>query len=260
MEILIEAKGKPLKKPKGDKMSLLEKIKNLFNDREAIARANLSNKEVETAREKLISGMFITRPRLDPAKLQWFSDEQKIDLTIAHTNTQIWNRGGRGIFVTFFNGDPDNTRIRFGGLASALYPIRLGYVKGAFDNIYLTNTAQTDRTLKFVIGYRNFAEYKMLASDKATEPHFYVVAMETGNTEYSQALPAHTKKFLIHLEDASAFKVAFVTGKVAGAGDQPILTVPASGDYGESNVDLTDKTLYFASTVATKKAEIIAWT
>lgn len=238
-------------------MSLLDKIKSLFDDRQATIKAGLSEKEVETTKEKLISGMLIDRPKFDPARLQWFSEEQEIDLGTAHTNLEIWNRGGRGIFVTFFNGDPDNTKFRFNDKVSALYPIRLGYTKGAFNNLYLTNTAQTGRTLKFVIGYRNFAEFQMLMQDRATEPIIYKVTMTTGNTEYEQALPNHTKKLRLLCADGTIFRFAFVTGQVATPGD--CMYVIANEFYQEDNLDLIDKTLYVACTDAAKVACILCW-
>lgn len=94
--------------------------------------------------------------------------------------------------------------------------------------------------------------------DKATTPVMYNVAITLANTEYPQALPADTKKFLIKTRDGTSFRLAFVTGKVAGSVD-PFTTVPASGIYWEDFIEPGSITLYFACAVAGKKAEIIAW-
>ena len=86
----------------------------------------------------------------------------------------------------------------------------------------------------------------------------YAVAVTSADTEYSQALPANTKKFRIHLRDYAAFRLAYVTGKVAASTD-PFETVPAGSEKYEDGLLLASTTLYFASSVATKVAEIEAW-
>jgi hypothetical protein len=82
--------------------------------------------------------------------------------------------------------------------------------------------------------------------------------MPLADTEYSQALPAGTKKFSIKTRDGTAFRSAFVTGKVAGPVD-PYNTIPASTAYSEDGLKLTSITLYLACAVAGKVAEITVW-
>lgn len=89
-------------------------------------------------------------------------------------------------------------------------------------------------------------------------PTLYAVAMAGADTEYSQALPANTKKFTIKLRDGTGFRLAFVTGKVATPVD-PYFTVDPGLGYSEDGLRLAATTLYFASDVAGKTAEIIAW-
>ncbi|MDP2718271.1 MAG: hypothetical protein Q8P44_00340, partial [Dehalococcoidia bacterium] len=86
----------------------------------------------------------------------------------------------------------------------------------------------------------------------------YNVAVTGANTEYSQVLPANTKRFMVHLRDNAAFRLAFVTGKVATP-TAPYFSVPANMAYSEDGINPAASTLYFASAVATKTAEIIAW-
>jgi len=90
-------------------------------------------------------------------------------------------------------------------------------------------------------------------------PAIYNVTMTTADYEYSQALPTNCKKFLIRTRDGTAFRLAFITGKVAGP-TQPYLSVPANTTYYEDGILSTALTLYFACSTAGKVIEIIAWT
>jgi hypothetical protein len=81
--------------------------------------------------------------------------------------------------------------------------------------------------------------------------------MTLANTEYSQALVA-VKKFSIDSRDGTAFRLAYVTGKVAGS-VSPYLSVGTGQLYHEDGLNFTG-TLYFACSVAGKIAEIVAWT
>lgn len=92
----------------------------------------------------------------------------------------------------------------------------------------------------------------------ATASYVYNTTMTSADTEYSQPLPAGTKKFTIKLQDDTAFRLAFVTGKV-GTPTAPYMTIGDGFGYSEQAVNLTSTTLYFASDVAGKTAEIIAW-
>lgn len=91
----------------------------------------------------------------------------------------------------------------------------------------------------------------------ATTPTKYLIDMVVANTEYSQALPANTLKFCIHLRDMSSFRLAWVTGKVAGP-VEPYETV--SGEKSVDGLDLSSKTVYVASANAAMKGELEVWT
>ena len=91
----------------------------------------------------------------------------------------------------------------------------------------------------------------------ATTPVIYNVTMTLADTEYSQALPANTKKFLIHTRDGTTFRIAFVTGKVATP-TEPYFTIAANDAYYEDGIKATP-TLYFGCASAGKIVEIIAW-
>ena len=91
----------------------------------------------------------------------------------------------------------------------------------------------------------------------ATTPVIYNVTMTSADTEYNQALPANVKKFLIHTRDGTAFRVAFITGKVATP-TAPYFTVLTNDAYYEDDIKAS-VTLYFGCASAAKIAEIIAW-
>jgi len=89
-------------------------------------------------------------------------------------------------------------------------------------------------------------------------PVLYNVTVTTANTEYSQILPANTKKFSIHLRDYTAFRLAYVTGKVATP-VAPYLTIPVGSEKAEELIQPASLTLYFAAPAGTKVAEIECW-
>ena len=91
----------------------------------------------------------------------------------------------------------------------------------------------------------------------AGTPTLYNVTLTNANTEYSQALPANAKKFLIHTRDGTAFRIAFEAGKVA-APTAPYFSILLNDSYYEDNIKATP-TLYFGCASEGKIVEIIAW-
>lgn len=94
---------------------------------------------------------------------------------------------------------------------------------------------------------------------EATARTVYNVTMTNADTEYEQALSANTKKFLIQTRDGTAFRLAFVTGKVATP-TAPYFTVRANNAYWEDLIKPSTLTLFFACASAAKIIEIIEWT
>ena len=100
--------------------------------------------------------------------------------------------------------------------------------------------------------------------DKQRNPTVTNVTMTLADTEYSHQLTKYTKKFLMHTRDESAFRLAFVTGKVA-IPTEPYFTMLANTRYYEDHIDVYikntdwDGTLYFASDSTDKVIEIIEW-
>lgn len=270
-------------------MSLFDSLASIFKSPMSDGRkVVLAHKEIETNDNVLIEKMLGIRKKLDPASLQWFSPPLFFDTTKARDNVEIWNRGGRGIFVQWLSaGAIGHSWIRFNTKTSPKYPLFSGYIKGAFEKVYLTNDAVANHSLNLIIGYRNFADFKMLDialytlrdaiigdTDKSlsdlythleflklnslrppTNPVDYLVPMASPDTEYSCALaPGGTeavREIRFNLADLAAFRYAWVTGKVA-APTAPYITVPANQPVEFHNIALYGKTLYFSDNVGTK--------
>ncbi len=90
---------------------------------------------------------------------------------------------------------------------------------------------------------------------RATSPLVYNVAMTLADTEYSQALPANTRKFLIRCRGAYPINVcALPLGS-----DTLFITLPSGAAYWEDVIQITGFTLYFQCPTAAQVCEIIAW-
>ena len=129
------------------------------------------------------------------------------------------------------------------------------FISGARGLVTEDNSAAILAKLDIALSTR--ATETTLAKLMPTTPAKYAVALTAANTEYSQAL-TNVKKFRIHLRDFTEFRLAYVTGKVATPTD-PYETIPAGSEKYEDNLNIANLTLYFASAVAGKTAEIEAW-
>jgi len=96
----------------------------------------------------------------------------------------------------------------------------------------------------------------------AETPYIYNVTLTNANTEYSQLLPTGCKKFFVSIVDgvpSENYRIAYVTGKVATP-TAPYLKFYCDVGYFENDVNLTNTTLYFASSNASRTMQIVAWT
>ena len=91
-----------------------------------------------------------------------------------------------------------------------------------------------------------------------TAAAIYNLTVVAGDTEYSQALPANTRRFSLQCLTDYDMRFAFATGKVATP-TAPYALVRAGMNYYEEEVNLSSVTLYVASATAGVVAEIIAW-
>lgn len=90
----------------------------------------------------------------------------------------------------------------------------------------------------------------------SSSPQVYNVTLTSANTEYNQALPTGTKRFMFKCRTAYAVKLAFTEGESGTT----YFTVPANMAYREYDLSLSGtRTLYFQSTTAGVVVEIIAW-
>ncbi len=96
-------------------------------------------------------------------------------------------------------------------------------------------------------------------ANPAKTPVVYNKTLTDANTEYSIVLPSSTRELRFRCRTAFDIRFAWVTGKVATP-TAPYLTLPAGGDYISDNNDLTEKTIYFASSVAGVIMEVEVWT
>ena len=91
---------------------------------------------------------------------------------------------------------------------------------------------------------------------QANTTTIYNLTLTNADTEYSQALPANTKKYMIGCRTANAMKLAFTSGQSGTT----YFTIPANRYYWEDMIDTPSLTIYLQSPTAGVVAEIIAWT
>jgi|GEM_PF-6306755 len=156
---------------------------------------------------------------------------------------------------------PDSTgqaTIRLDASTAHGYDIGTVYrkVRHPFNSLYIENTAQDGCYLYLLISKGGIDMEAM--EHKATNPVIYNVTMAVANREYSQALPANTKRYTIQTRDQTAFRLAFATGFVATP-TEPYLTVTTQ-PHEEENIKPSQLTLYFACGVIGKVTEIVVWT
>lgn len=93
----------------------------------------------------------------------------------------------------------------------------------------------------------------------ATGATIFNVTMTNADEEYSQVLPANTRRFSLQCLTDFDVRFAFETGKVATP-TAPYGLVRAGMNYYEEQLNLAAVTLYFGSPDAGKVAEVICWT
>lgn len=97
------------------------------------------------------------------------------------------------------------------------------------------------------------------ANQVATTINEYNVTLTVVDTEYSQALPANCKGIEFVSRGGYPVRYAFTTGKVAGL-TSPYFTLKSNCSYeNPATLNLSSKTIYFASDNAGDVVELIAW-
>jgi hypothetical protein len=82
------------------------------------------------------------------------------------------------------------------------------------------------------------------------------VSPVTINTEFSQALSADTKKYLIRARGNATIQLAFVATESA----TKFITIPKGVSYTEESLDLDSTTLYMQVDKVSEVIEILEWT
>ncbi len=91
----------------------------------------------------------------------------------------------------------------------------------------------------------------------STAPTLYAITLTNANTEYSQALPANTRRFMAQARTAADIRIAYETGKVAAPTD-PYQSIK-SGTVKTIDGIKAAPTLYLASGTAGTIVEIEVW-
>ena len=92
----------------------------------------------------------------------------------------------------------------------------------------------------------------------ATTQTSYNITLTVADTEYSQALPANTKKIEFRNRNSNDLRWSFTTGKVATP-TAPYSTLKTGFVHWDDDLDLESKTLYFASSSAGDVVELEVW-
>ena len=108
-------------------------------------------------------------------------------------------------------------------------------------------------------GTTNRVDIGAVGALEATTPAEYNVTLTSANTEYSQALPANTRRLCFRCRTGAVCRYAWVTGKVA-APTANYQTLQAGAEYGIDGLKLAASTLYLASATAGVIIELEVWT
>lgn len=100
-----------------------------------------------------------------------------------------------------------------------------------------------------------------MANTVVGTPTLQNVTMTNADTEYYADIPAGTFRFSLQTRDGTAFRIAFVTEKVATP-TEPYLTIREGGAYNSPDgiqVGSSALRVYLGCGTAAKVAEIITW-
>lgn len=135
-------------------------------------------------------------------------------------------------------------------------PVYPGETK-TYDNVYELRL----RSPTVALPYR-VMEYKLccnLDSNAATNiATIFNVTLTNADTEYSQILPTNTKAISFQARTSVAIRFSFETGKVATP-TAPYGTIKSGDAYDQSDINLTNNTLYLASSIGGTVVEIVVW-
>jgi thymidine phosphorylase len=124
-----------------------------------------------------------------------------------------------------------------------------------FDNLF-RDTADLSKAIRYVRDNNAAALLEQiilaLGGSVAVAPTIYNVVCPIADTEYSQALPANTKGFLIRARKHSVITFAYTTGA------SEWLTIGAGVSYEDKNF-YSSQTIYFRNSKADEVIEIVTY-
>ena len=166
---------------------------------------------------------------------------------------------GSYIYVLETDG---NLSLRFNEISNDIIPLqKYRTIETPFYRLFLTNSAQTGKTIKLAIGIEtnifNIQDFGVALTqaliEEATGAEIFNINCSTANTEYSQAL-GECRKFSIKARNGY-LKVCF------NSGQSGITYISLAGGqcYNEDLIHHAGLTLYFQSPAAGTIVEIVKW-
>lgn len=167
---------------------------------------------------------------------------------------------GQPVFMDEITGLPTDLIDRAARLLGVVYGSQGQKIKQTATTYNLAIDIAQQSLSKVLATEDNSAAIKTAVEARiATTPTLYNVTMTAANTEYSQALPANTKKIKFRCQDVGFdVRTAYETGKVA-APTSPWSLLAAGEVETVDDLNLTGKTLYFSCVAAGKVMEITCW-
>lgn len=160
--------------------------------------------------------------------------------------------------------------LRIDSIDSPVIPLykQYGMIDLKCEKFFITAPAQAGKSVSFIMTEtpddmkvfeqaegQDINEVTLLSTlNGGATPSVYNKVLTLAATEYSQALPATCKRFIIRARGAD-IKLSFTSG----ASGTTYLTIPNGAAYNEDLILYTSGTLYMQSATAGAVAEVIAW-
>ena len=166
---------------------------------------------------------------------------------------------GSYIYVLDTNG---NLSLRFNEISNDIIPLqKYRTIETPFYRLFLTNSAQTGKTIKLAIGIEtdifNIQDFGVALTqaliEESTGVSIFNITCAAADTEYSQAL-RECRKFLIKPRNGD-LKVCFTSGE-SGSN---FISLASGQTWNEDLIHPVSLNFYFQAPVAGTIVEIIKW-
>ncbi len=136
----------------------------------------------------------------------------------------------------------------------------MGKIRGWRADVWaFLNNIQTNQTELMARLAAVLAAIDLLVAEDMKPYNIRIVVI---NKEYSQRLPNGTKAFDLKTTDGTTIRFAFESGRVADAAGLPVRpysTLAENETYSKGDLNLVDKTIYFACSTSTPMVELICY-